>query len=247
MLNGIDISSHQGDIDLSKLSIDFAIVKATEGTGYVNPYCDPKVQQLLKLGKLFGFYHYGRNNDATKEADYFISNTKGYEGEGIPVLDWEEDQSVSWVNTFVRRYHDVTGVWPWIYGNPWRFNQGGVESNCGRWVAQYPNYTNPNFSSISPNNAPEADGLVCAWQFASDGRISGYNSNLDLDFFFGDKNAWKAYARGNSSDNNSNATTDNNSNGNNENNTGSDSDMDTVGNNVSVLENDEFEVTIKEK
>ena len=37
MLRGIDISSHQGDIDLSPLAIDFVIIKATEGTGYINP------------------------------------------------------------------------------------------------------------------------------------------------------------------------------------------------------------------
>lgn len=57
MLNGIDISGWQGDIDLSKLNFDFVIVKATEGTGYVNPYCDKKVQQAIKLGKKWGFYH----------------------------------------------------------------------------------------------------------------------------------------------------------------------------------------------
>ena len=55
MLRGIDISSHQGDIDLAPLAIDFVIIKATEGTGYVNPYCAPKVQQAKNLGLCWGF------------------------------------------------------------------------------------------------------------------------------------------------------------------------------------------------
>ena len=35
MLNFIDISSHQGDIDLSVLPIDAVIIKATEATSLV--------------------------------------------------------------------------------------------------------------------------------------------------------------------------------------------------------------------
>ena len=36
-MNGIDIASYQAGIDLSVVPCDFVIVKATEGTGYVNP------------------------------------------------------------------------------------------------------------------------------------------------------------------------------------------------------------------
>lgn len=222
MLKGIDISSHQGNIDLSKLKLDFVIVKATEGTTYVNPYCDSKVQQCIKLGKLFGFYHYGRNNDPVKEADWLLDNTIGYRGLGIPALDWEEDQSVEWVNKFVRRYHDKTGVWPWIYANPWRFNQGGVESNCGRWIAQYPAVTHPNLD-YDPGSVPKTDGVVCCWQYASDGRISGYTGNLDLNHFYGDSTAWKKYAKASGNSGSSSAG------------------------NKSVLENADYKVTVERK
>lgn len=36
-MNGIDIASYQTGINLSVVPCDFVIVKATEGTGYVNP------------------------------------------------------------------------------------------------------------------------------------------------------------------------------------------------------------------
>ncbi|HEN8406644.1 TPA: endolysin, partial [Enterococcus faecium] len=43
-MNGIDISSHQTGIDLSKVPCDFVNIKATGGTGYVNPDCDRAFQ-----------------------------------------------------------------------------------------------------------------------------------------------------------------------------------------------------------
>lgn len=194
MLNFIDISSHQGDIDLSALPIDAVMVKATEGLGYVNTYCDPKIQQAISMGIPWGFYHFANENDPVAEADYFIENCEGYFGHGVPCLDWEQNQSVEWVNAFVNRVHEVKGIWCWIYGNPWRFNQGGVEGNCARWIASYPSHlVNPDFSA-NEGEAPETDGLVCAWQFASDGRLSGFNGNLDINRYYGGKDSWLAYA-----------------------------------------------------
>ena len=205
-LKGIDISSWQEGLNLSKISgsIDFVIVKATEGLNYVDSTCDDFIQAARKLGKKVGFYHFGRNNSATKEAEYFRKHTKGYEKIAIPVLDWEADQSVSWVNEFVEHYHKLTGVWPWVYGNPWRFKQGTVNKNCGRWVAGYPKSGITSINYGINNDLPHSYnvGLVCAWQFTSSGRLAGYSGNLDMDVFYGDETAWDKYA------NPSGATTD---------------------------------------
>lgn len=195
MLKGIDISSWQGDINPAALPIDFCIVKATEGVNYVNPYCDGAISQCKAGDKLWGFYHFANENDPKLEAEYFIANCANYFGDGIPVLDWEGNQSVSWVNTFVNFIHNETGIWPWIYGNPWRFRGETVELNCARWLAQYPLFTRPTLD-IDPGETPQVPGLVAAWQFASDGQVSGYDGNLDLNHFYGDREAWLAYARG---------------------------------------------------
>lgn len=203
MLRGIDISHHQRGIDLGAVlpNIDFLIAKATEGIDWTDDKCDNFIQQVISTGKPFGYYHFASNNDPVAECDYFIRETQGYLHKGIPILDWEGvyrngqkvyDQSVSWVNEWVRHFADVTGVWPWIYGNPWRFNQGGVERNCGRWIAKYPNVSRPAIDYY-PGEPPEVDGLVCAWQFASDGRVPGYDGNLDVNIFYGGTDAWNAY------------------------------------------------------
>ena len=226
MLKGIDISNWQGGLDLTALrGVDFAFMKATEGTGFVDAFCDPWVQQADGIGMLWGFYHFARSHPAAEEARFFIENTRNYFGCGIPVLDWETGQSVEWVNEFVRTVHAETGVWPWIYANPWRFNQGGVEPNCGRWIASYPDVLNPGLD-YDPGEVPETDGLVVCWQYASDGQVDGYSGNLDVNHYFGSRESWARYAKAGS---------------------GNDDDSNVSGGNAQVLENDCYRVTIERR
>lgn len=205
MLNFIDISSYQADLNLVAVSnsIQGVIVKATEGTFYVNPYCDGHYQQAKSNDLLRGFYHFAGSGDPLAEAAFFYRNVMGYIHDGIPVLDWEGvykngkcifEQSVEWVNKFVGQFHSLTGIWCWIYANPWRFNQGGVEPNCARWVASYPAVSHPMFAQAATWKCPSADGNVVAWQFCSDGRLPGYGCNLDCSVYYGDRESWLRYA-----------------------------------------------------
>lgn len=203
MLTGIDVSNHQGDNGIDLASVldyyDFCIVKATGGTYFVDAYCDGFVEKCKAAGKKWGFYHFANDgvySSAYDEACFFVGNCSNYFGEGIPILDWEVDVPVSWVNEFVRTVHELTGVWCWVYGNPWRFGQGDVEQNCGRWVAAYPSWiVNPQ-PGFDPGDCPDCPGLVAAWQYASDGRCPAYSGNLDVNVFYGDETAWDAYAAG---------------------------------------------------
>lgn len=227
----IDISNWQGGIDLPALlpNVDGIVCKATEGATFVDPYCDGWVQQCINEGKPWGFYHFAGSGDAIEEATHFIQNTINYFEHGIPVLDWEGNQSGDWVNEFVAEVYSSTHVWPWIYGNPWRFNQGGVEPNCARWVAEYPAVTSPSFEQAESWECPEAEGNVVAWQFCSDGQVNGYNGNLDCSLFYGTEKQWKAYAKG---DNRDSSTVSGNA----------DSNV-----SANVLENDEYKITIERK
>ena len=89
MMRGIDVSNWQGGIVPSTLnSIDFCIAKATEGTWFVDAYCDGIVQDCIAHDMPFGYYHFASHTDAKAEAKYFWNNTLGYSGHGIPVLDF---------------------------------------------------------------------------------------------------------------------------------------------------------------
>lgn len=196
-MQGIDISSWQAGIDLASVPCDFAIVKATEGTGYVNPDCDRAVQQCIELGKPFGFYHYVNGIGADAEADFFIDNCAGYFGKGIPCIDWESAGNAAWGNTYylmqlVQRVIDRTGVKPLIYASasffPWDVAQ---VLDCGAWVAQY-----ADMNPTGYQDAPWNEGAYsCAIrQYSSCGRLHGYSGNLDLDKAYMDAEGWARYA-----------------------------------------------------
>lgn len=229
MLNFIDTSNWQGGYNPALTGADAVIVKATEGTNFVDQYCDPTIQQAISSGMPWGFYHFAGDGDAVAEAVHFINNCSGYFGSGIPVLDWEGNQGVDWVNRFVKTVHEQTGVWPWIYANPWRFNQGGVNQNCARWVASYPDVASPTWSQAQGWDCPAADGNVVAWQFCSDGAVNGIAGNVDLDLFYGTKEQWQAYARCDMRPDSG----------------GNDAGPNPDG--VEVLENDTYKVTIERK
>lgn len=196
-MRGIDISNWQGSVDIGALrGVDFVIAKATEGTSFVDKYCDGTIQQCIKLGIPWGFYHFAANGTAKAEADHFIAACEGYIGKGVPVLDWEGNQSVAWVNDFVARFYEKTKVRPWIYANPWRFNQGGVDKNCARWIASYPSHLLKPSIDADPGKMPKTDGLVAAWQFASDGQVKGFKGDIDVNIGYIDKAAWMKYAVG---------------------------------------------------
>ena len=194
----IDISDWQNGIDLERVasSLDAIVVKATENNYYVSECCNYWVQKLKKIGKPWGFYHFAGDKDARIEAEFFVSNCENYFGDGLPILDWEGEQSIGWVNEFVEHVHELTGVWPWVYGNPWRFDQGKLNENCAVWIASYPDVISPSFEDAENWQCPEANGNVVAWQFCSDGTLKGYGGNIDLDLFYGDAKAWNAYAVG---------------------------------------------------
>ena len=196
MLHGIDISNWQAGFNVANSNVDFCIVKATEGTYFVDPYCDGFIQQCISSNILFGFYHFNQTGNASDEAKFFASNTEGYNKLGIPVLDYEvhNENDASWVQEFMQTYHDITGVWPLLYCSAsWCniFSGTWLPEECGLWVAGYPTtyteYTDDNMPyDISPWS------FAAIWQFTNSLNINGYS--VDGDIAYMDAEAWNKYA-----------------------------------------------------
>ena len=204
-LRVIDAASHQGDMNQAAMDFDALIVKATEGTGYVNPYCDGEFQEAWKLGKKLGVYHFARNtrNRAEAEADYFIKHTKGYVGKAIPVLDWEDQEpsDTGWALQWLRLVEKAYGCKPLIYMSESVINSydwsSVVKGNYGLWVAKYAdNVPDYNFDMAGAGKAPSVKwwSTIAMWQWTSVGRLNGHNGNLDCSVFYGDRAAWDRYA-----------------------------------------------------
>lgn len=209
MLKGIDISKWQAGINLSALGnqVDFVICKATEGVGYTDKNCDGFYQEAKRLGKKLGVYHFARpdlGNSAVEEADYFIKETKGYHKEAILILDWEPQgnsiANTGWAKGWLDRVYEKTGVKPLIYMSAsvvraydW---SKVVAGDYGLWVANYGSNNGTAQKGVFNNYPLRYWSFYALWQYTSKGRLSGYNGNLDLNFFTGDKTAWDKYAGG---------------------------------------------------
>ena len=197
-MNGIDIASYQSGIDLTVVPCDFVIIKATQGTGYVNPDCDRAYQQAKRAGKLRGTYHYVGGGNAVAEADYYINNIKGYLKDGLLAIDWEAEQNSAWGNEayleqLVRRVIERTGIKPLIYSMASRYAQVAAVAkklDCGLWIAEYADMNPTGYQAH-----PWREGAyACAIrQYASTGRLNGWGGDLDLNIAYMTREQWAKY------------------------------------------------------
>lgn len=196
-LRGIDISSWQKGLDVTAVPLDFVLVKATQGTNYVSPDCARVVDQALGAGKMAGVYHYVSGGNAIAEADYFVSQIRGWIGRVVIAIDWESNQNSAWGNTdylkqMAQRVIDKTGVKPLIYASSSAFPWDVCKSlDLGAWVAQYADMNFTEYQDTPWNDT--AYGCVIR-QYSSSGRLPGWSGNLDLNKFYGDAATWRAYA-----------------------------------------------------
>ena len=79
-LYAVDVFSGSPDSIIYDSHAKGVIVKATQGTGYVNPKCNHQYALAKSLGKKLGLYHYAAGGNPETEAQYFINNIKNYVG-----------------------------------------------------------------------------------------------------------------------------------------------------------------------
>lgn len=201
MLKGIDISKWQNTSAVDQAQ-DFVIIKATEGSGYVDPTCDTKYQYAKSKGKLLGVYHFARPDltSAVTEADYFVSQTTGYwsKKEAILVLDWEtgNTKNVAWAKAWLDRVYSKTGVKPLVYMSASVVGSADwssvAKADYGLWIAGYPskyNVTNP--PTPAEGEMPYSTG---AWGFAAIWQYTSSAGTLDRNVAYMTKEAWSKYA-----------------------------------------------------
>lgn len=200
-LKGIDVSNWQKGINLAAVPADFVIMKATQGTWYVSPDCDRQYQQAKGAGRLLGVYHYAQGGNVEAEVNYFLDHVKNYVGEAILCLDWEgQDNPLfntgkdnAWVKQWCDLVYQKTKVKPMVYTSAGYLHRVSGIGDYGLWIAQYANNNQTGYQDTPWNEGK----YTCAIrQYSSAGRLSGYNGNLDLNKFYGDKAAWMAYVTG---------------------------------------------------
>ncbi|MDG4977512.1 GH25 family lysozyme [Lactococcus lactis] len=211
-MNGIDISSYQAELNAGIVPSDFVIIKATEGTNYINPTWEEQAGQVIQTNKLLGFYHFASTGNPITEADFFISVVKNYIGKAILVLDFEAGAINAWGNVgarqFLNRVKEKTGINPMIYMSSdvtRQFNWSIISSTNPLWVAQYASMNPTGYQS-----EPWTDGKgYGAWssaaihQYSSAGSLANWNGNLDINLAYINSNQWKVLASSGGADNSS--------------------------------------------
>ena len=183
---GIDISKHQGDINLADLKdkVEFVIIRA----GYSNSI-DPKFERNYNLCKELGipvgtyWYSYALNVDAAeKEANTFLNVLKGKQFEYPVYLDMEDadgwkkkhgynfDNSKAISEAFCSIVEGA-GYYTGIYASKSWFDTylKGLD-RYNKWIAHWSNVSYEDKSGVGMH------------QYTSKLKLNGYSGNLDGDY-----------------------------------------------------------------
>lgn len=92
MIKGIDVSSYQDPAELNLSGLDFVVVKATEGTSYVNPKQKAEAGKARQDGMAVGFYHFLHPGYIWAQASYFVEQCDSLPGDML-IVDWERTEN----------------------------------------------------------------------------------------------------------------------------------------------------------
>lgn len=191
MLKGIDVSTLQGAIDWSRVSADFAMIKATQGRGegaatrLLSRFTDSKFKRnIVNCRCPAGVYHYFTATDKSKaldEIDYYCSIIEPYRGriKLWAALDVEsfyldglgKTELTAIVRTALERI-ETHGFKPMLYTNPnflkYRFEPGAF-NDTDIWLAHW-GVSKPYFA---PN--------LMIWQYGTT-RTDGISTVVDANY-----------------------------------------------------------------
>lgn len=201
---GMDVASYQGNVDWAywwNQGKRFVYVKATEGTGYRNPYFAQQYTGSYNVGMIRGSYHFALpdRSSGAAQANYFVDNGGGWsrDGKTLPgVADLEYNPygatcygkspagMVAWIKDFSDTYRSRTGRWPVFYTSTswWQQctgNTGSFKSTNPLWVARY---------ASTVGTLPYDWSVWTFWQYTS--------SPLDQNYFNGAYDRLQALALG---------------------------------------------------
>ncbi|KAF7720789.1 hypothetical protein EC973_006076 [Apophysomyces ossiformis] len=177
--------------------IQFAYIKATEGTTYKSPQFNKQYTGATNVGLIRGAYHFARPgaSSGAAQANYFLKNGGGWSGDGrtLPgAIDLEAGCSglshaamVNWIHDFSNTYKAKTGRPPVIYTTTswWQQctgNNSGFSENP-LWIARWGNSHGP---------LPAGWSYHSFWQYADRGSQPG-----DQDVWNGDIAGLRKFAK----------------------------------------------------
>ena len=197
IIHGIDVSHHQDNIDwdavkamqVKKIKIGFAFIKATEGLGRVDDTFRRNWYNAKQDSIPVGAYHYFISSKSGKaQADNFIETVRLQKGDLPPVLDIEETNGAAVediqqrAKDWLDRVQQFYNVKPIIYSNVDFYDNflAGKFDDYPLWVAHY----------LAPGR-PGIHRNWIFWQHNDKGRVNGIDADVDFNVFNGDSAAFR--------------------------------------------------------
>jgi len=207
-VRGVDVSAYQGDIDweiLSSQNIDFAFIKATEGSSFVDKKFAYNFAEAQKTDLSIGAYHFfSFDSQGKTQAENFIKNVIPFDGMLPPVIDFEfygdkadnppeKDKVHAELKAFISEIESCYGLSPIIYATEetYELYLKTDFSQYDIWIRDV--ITKPNFSQWT------------FWQYTNREKLDGYKGPekyIDMNVFNGTKEQFIEYSRYNSSEKN---------------------------------------------
>lgn len=181
--HGIDVSSHSGQVDWSKVEaagLTFAFVKVSEGVDLPDPEHDRHWQSLSATDLTRGGYHFFvTEDDPEAQAKLFIEHAKLEPGDLAPVVDIEliGRDTPPGVADRLRRFLEILeqhyGVRPIIYTAPnfWDANMPADFGEYPLWIAEY---------GVDTPRLPNGWDAYHLWQYVDDHQFDGVEKDADL-------------------------------------------------------------------
>lgn len=196
---GVDVASHQhpfgSRVDWKRVRLNgysFALIKATEGTHYTNPYFRQNRDEARRSAMIIGTYHYGRPDQSPVLQALHYADTIQCQNNPLdmpPVLDLEITGGQgpillhAWTAVFLSTLNIRCGTNSMIYTYPyfWRtaMRNTPLFSFAPLWLADYNGKDGPT----TPLPGGWTNWKI--WQYTSTGRVPGINAAVDLNRFNG--------------------------------------------------------------
>jgi len=186
--DGIDVSEWQGEIDFEEVreaGIEVVYIRASEGSGYKDPYYLRNYEGAKDNGLKVGFYHYvtaESEEEALEQAEFFVSLIKGLQVDCRLAMDFESfaDLGREEINnisrTFLEEVERLSGKETVVYSDAYnaRFTfDEELAEEYPIWVADY-DVTEPGNGNWS---------TWVGFQYSDRGEIVGIDGKVDRDYF----------------------------------------------------------------
>ncbi len=201
VVNGMDVSYYDDAVDWTRAKaagIDFAFIRATDGTQYQDPKFPAYWSGALAAGVMRGAYQFFRPaEDPIAQADLLLSLMGPPQPNDLPpVIDLEVDggltpaEVTANVRAWVAHVATAIGRQPIVYAGLYSWptlTNGADVTTSPLWLAQYTTAACPDIPS------PWTNWLF--WQHSDTGVVDGVTSSqLDLNVFNGTLAELQAFA-----------------------------------------------------